>query len=200
MSIETLESTNKRAGLALILEAALFAADRHKTQLRKGEGRVPYINHPLEVAATIIRGEPSADVKVIVAALLHDTVEDTETSKDELREHFGENVCAIVMEVTEPPKKTFSREERKAHQLAHAPSLSPEARLVKLGDIISNLRSLLRTPPREWNLEKQQGQFDRAKALVDCIRGASAALEAEFDAVHVLRPIEDLRKPNGSEV
>ena len=190
---------NNPEGLVLILEAALFAADAHKTQLRKGAGRVPYINHPLEVAATIVRGEPNASAEIIAAALLHDTVEDTETTPEQLRALFGEKVCGIVLEVTEPPKDAFTWKERKAHQLAHAPTLSREARMVKLGDIISNLRSLVRATPKEWTHEKQQGQFDRGKALANCFRGASASLEAEFDAVFAMRPVSDLRIRTGDK-
>lgn len=181
-----------QGGMALVMQAALFAAIKHRKQRRKGNKELPYINHPLEVAARLAEAEPNVAPEVIAAALLHDVIEDCGVAEAELSEKFGAKIASIVEEVSEPPKEV-EYEDRKAAVLARAPSFSPEARLVKVSDMVTNLNDLLRSAPEEWRLDKQQGQFDRARAIFECVRGQSAALDAQFEAVFLRRPEVDLR-------
>ena len=165
--------------LVLILEAAAFAADKHRRQRRKDAEASPYINHPLALADILAREGSISDARVIAAALLHDTVEDTETSIAELESRFGEDVAAIVAEVTDD--KSLPKDERKRLQVVKARSKSREAKLVKLADKIANLRDLHSAPPAAWSEERREDYFFWAKDVVAGLRGASPELEALFD-------------------
>jgi guanosine-3',5'-bis(diphosphate) 3'-pyrophosphohydrolase len=114
------------------------------------------------------------DMTVLKASILHDTVEDTETSEDELRVRFGEDVASLVMEVTDD--KSLTKERRKELQIEHAGGKSPGAALVKLADKICNLRDVAATPPADWSLELRQAYFDWARKVVDALPPASARL------------------------
>ncbi|QLC22327.1 bifunctional (p)ppGpp synthetase/guanosine-3',5'-bis(diphosphate) 3'-pyrophosphohydrolase [Parasphingopyxis sp. CP4] len=171
---------------ALLLEAARFSAERHRNQRRKDADATPYINHPLSVAA-LLAEHGVVDGEVLAAALLHDTVEDTETSFEELEIKFGARVTAIVAEVTDD--KALPKAERKRLQVAHAPHKSPDARLVKIADKTSNLTDIVHSAPG-WPLERKQDYFDWAKDVVDLMRGINAELEAAFDAIYAKRPTE----------
>lgn len=164
--------------LTLVLKAAAFAARKHRDQRRKDAGATPYINHPLALSEVLV-DHGVADAIVIVAALLHDTVEDTETSFDELRAVFGERVASIVAEVTDD--KRLAKPDRKALQVAHAAGLSREAKLVKLADKICNLRDMANSPPDRWDLQRRREYFDWSCAVVAGLRGVHAGLEATFD-------------------
>ncbi len=120
-----------------LLSALDFAAQRHSTQRRKDPAETPYINHVIEVA-TILARNGVTDRTALLAAILHDTIEDTNTTADELAELFGPEVRDVVLEVTDD--KSLPKKVRKELQVAHAPTLSRAARLVKLGDKISNIR------------------------------------------------------------
>jgi guanosine-3',5'-bis(diphosphate) 3'-pyrophosphohydrolase len=173
---------------ARIIAAAHFAAFKHREQRRKGvKGKrpSPYINHPLALADVLANEAGVGDTEVLMAAILHDTIEDTKTTRAELERHFGERVASMVAEVTD--EKSQSKRLRKHLQIVHAPHLSDGAKLVKLADKICNLRDIVARPP-DWDLELKQGYFDWAKRVVDGLRGAHAVLEAEFDRVHALRP------------
>jgi guanosine-3',5'-bis(diphosphate) 3'-pyrophosphohydrolase len=156
-----------------------FAAWKHVGQLRKGEGKIPYIHHPIEVAATLAEIGEINDVDVLQAALLHDTVEDTDTTPDEVESHFGVRVRSIVVEVTDD--KTLEKLERKAKQIAHAPHLSVEAQSLKLADKISNIFDVAFAKPVDWSAEKQIEYLDWAEQVVAGLRGCNAALEELFD-------------------
>ena len=123
---------------------------------------------------------------VLAAALLHDTVEDTDTTPDELRAEFGDAITDVVLEVTDD--KLLPKAERKRLQIEHAAGISRAARLVKLADKICNLRDVAASPPRGWPLERQQEYFDWAKQVVDRLRGTHAGLEALFDRAQAARP------------
>lgn len=169
-----------------ILKAAGFAAHKHKNQRRKDAGASPYINHPLSLAR-ILREEGGVDAAaVLVAALLHDTIEDTETSYEELRGQFGTEVAEIVAEVTDT--KWLKKTSRKRLQISKAARASNGAKLVKLADKISNLRDIIASPPSDWSLERKRQYFDWAKEVVDQIRGANAKLERRFDQLYRQRP------------
>ena len=170
----------------LLLHAAAFAAEKHKGQRRKNAGGTPYINHPLAAAELLAREAGVDDAVVLAAALLHDTVEDTGTTRDELEQLFGPEVAGVVMEVTDD--KTLEKGERKRRQVEHAPHLTPRARLVKLADKICNVQDVASDPPPSWPLSRRQEYFDWAKSVVDQIRGTSGVLEARFDALYAARP------------
>lgn len=167
--------------LALVLRAAAFAADKHRLQRRKDAEASPYINHPLALADILAREGGVADATVIAAALLHDTVEDTETTVEELKLAFGARIAGIVAEVTDD--KSLPKAERKRLQVAKAGAKSPEAKLVKLADKISNLRDILAVPPANWGEERKREYFEWAINVVDGLRGVNPQLEAAFDEV-----------------
>ena len=170
----------------LIVNALAFAARKHRDQRRKDAEASPYINHPIALAHVLVHEGEIDDPVVLAAALLHDTIEDTETSEGELVETFGPEIAAIVKEVTDD--KSLAKQERKRLQVEHAPQLSPRARLVKLADKICNLRDVVDAPPAEWPLERRREYFDWAKAVVDGMRGVNPGLEAVFDATFTRRP------------
>lgn len=167
--------------MGTFVKALAFAADKHRKQKRKGTDASPYINHPIALVDVLVNEGGVTDMTVLCAAVLHDTVEDTQTTPQELAELFGEQVAGIVMEVTDD--KSLGKPERKRLQIEHAPHLSHEARLVKLADKICNLRDVLSAPPAGWPTERKQEYFDWAAAVVAGMRGAHPELEARFDAV-----------------
>jgi guanosine-3',5'-bis(diphosphate) 3'-pyrophosphohydrolase len=162
-----------------LLKALEFAARKHSQQRRKDEDQSPYINHPIQVAEVLWRVGGVEDVDVLVAAILHDTIEDTHTTRDELGEVFSEQVAGIVSEVTDDKK--LPKEVRKQLQIEHAASLSREAKLVKLGDKICNIQDITTHPPAGWPLERKQDYLTWAERVVAGLRGTNPALEAEFD-------------------
>ena len=172
--------------LSLILKAIDFAARKHRDQRRMDADATPYINHPIELAELLIREGKTADIKVLTAAILHDTVEDTETTPQELEELFGYEIAAIVMEVTDDKK--LPKAERKRLQIENAAHCSHAAKLVKLADKICNLRDMGRNPPANWSLERKREYFDWASEVVYQIRGVNPELERLFDEVFELRP------------
>jgi guanosine-3',5'-bis(diphosphate) 3'-pyrophosphohydrolase len=178
----------RRSGddLALILEALAFAAHKHRDQRRKDPRASPYINHPIALANVLMNEGGVRDPKVICAALLHDTVEDTETTPGELLARFGRAIRDIVLEVTDD--KNLPKAERKRLQIVHAGTLSRRARLVKLADKICNLRDIAENPPADWNLRRQQEYYDWAKRVIERLRGTHRKLEAAFDAAYARRP------------
>jgi len=171
--------------IARILSAATFAAERHRDQRRKGKDASPYINHPLALASLLAeRGE--RDAPLLMAALLHDTVEDTATSFEDLERAFGREVADIVREVTDD--KALPQAERKRLQIEHAAQLSRRAKLVKLADKICNLHDIVVSPPTDWSAQRKREYFDWAKAVVDPMRGVHRELEALFDREYARKP------------
>ena len=167
--------------LQKLLHAASFAARKHSDQRRKGSDAEPYINHPLEVANLLADIGNVEDVDILAAAILHDTVEDTECTAADLTAKFGARVAGLVLEVTDD--KSLSKAERKRLQVEHAPHLSPDAKLIKLADKISNVRDITNSPPAGWSPERRSEYIDWAEAVVAGIRGSNEALEHEFDKV-----------------
>lgn len=170
----------------LLLKALAFAAERHSRQRRKDVDASPYINHPIALANVLANEAGIDNAEVLAAAVLHDTLEDTETTVADLDAAFGPRICRIVLEVTDD--KTLAKAVRKQLQIDLAPQLSHEAKLVKLADKICNLRDVATAPPVGWSLERRQAYFDWAKQVVDRIRGTHPALEAIFDAAYAQRP------------
>jgi GTP diphosphokinase / guanosine-3',5'-bis(diphosphate) 3'-diphosphatase len=169
----------------LLLRAVSFAAEKHRHQRRKDADASPYINHPIELT-TLLREAGIGDLVVLCAALLHDTIEDTDTTAEELRQRFGSEIAATVLEVTDD--KSLERAERKRLQIEHAAHISARAKLVKLADKTCNLRDMAKTPPAGWPLARRQEYFDWAKQVVDALRGAHPQLEREFDQAYAARP------------
>lgn len=157
----------------LLVKAAAFAAHKHRDQRRKA-GDVPYVNHPLSVARTLVEVGRIDDATILAAAMLHDTLEDTATTRDELEREFGAAVAGIVAEVTDD--KSLAKVERKRQQVVHAALLSPRARLVKLADKLDNLRDLARQPPPSWDGERVRGYFCWAATVVDAVGNVNAGL------------------------
>jgi len=179
-------SARPLAGVGLLLKAIQFAAWKHRDQRRKDVDESPYINHPIALAEVLWFEGRVRSAVTIAAAILHDTIEDTETTADELRGAFGPEVAAIVEEVTDV--KWLGKTSRKKLQVARAKSSSHKARQVKLADKICNLRDILASAPAGWSLERQREYFDWAKQVVDQIRGTNPELERRFDQIYAERP------------
>jgi guanosine-3',5'-bis(diphosphate) 3'-pyrophosphohydrolase len=164
---------------AALLDAVAFAADKHRHQRRKGADASPYINHPIEVADRLANVAGVTELAVLQAAILHDTIEDTETTADELEARFGPVVRGLVEEVTDD--QTKPREVRKRLQIEMAPGLSAGARLIKISDKLANLLDMAERPPAGWSGERRREYADWAERVVGGCRGVSAPLEALFD-------------------
>jgi guanosine-3',5'-bis(diphosphate) 3'-pyrophosphohydrolase len=170
----------EQENLAKLLAAFKFAADKHRDQRRKGAHQPPYINHLIEVTEQLVRVGKIEDINILLAAALHDTVEDTETTKEEIAEKFGERVSEIVMEVTDD--KNLPKAERKEKQIEHAPHLSVEAKQVKLSDKISNIREIANDPPADWSKARKLQYLAWGERVVNAgLRGVNADLEKMFD-------------------
>ena len=170
------------AELERILAAAHFAAEHHKGQKRKGGAGEPYINHLIEVAELIATSSDLLDANLIMAAFLHDAIEDTDVTSRELEERFGKDVAALVVEVTDD--KSLPKEQRKALQVQNAHKKSPRAQTLKLADKISNLRALLSTPPANWPAQRKREYFDWAREVVSGLTHPNPKLKAEFERTY----------------
>jgi guanosine-3',5'-bis(diphosphate) 3'-pyrophosphohydrolase len=178
--------SNHSDGVALLLKATKFAAWKHKDQRRKDANASPYINHPIALASVLQEEGDVFDPIVLAAALLHDTIEDTETSYEELRGQFGDEIAEIVLEVTDT--KWIDKAVRKRLQISKAGHASERAKLVKLADKICNLRDIIASPPAAWSTERKREYFDWAKRVVDQVRGTNSKLEQHFDSIYRQRP------------
>jgi guanosine-3',5'-bis(diphosphate) 3'-pyrophosphohydrolase len=166
-------------GVALLLRAIEFSAEKHRTQRRKDVDASPYINHPISVAAVLASVGGVRGIHVLSAAVLHDTIEDTQTSAEELDAIFGQEIRLLVQEVTDD--KTLGKDERKRLQIEHAPHLSPSAKLIKLGDKIANIKDVTDSPPSDWSRQRRREYLDWAEQVVAGCRGVNHALEERFD-------------------
>jgi len=165
--------------LTTLTKAISFAAKKHRRQKRKGADQEPYINHPLEVLHLLTSVGKVEDFDVLIAAVLHDTIEDTETSEAEISELFGANVCRMVLELTDD--KSLPKAARKQLQIEHAPHISDGAKQVKLCDKISNIRDVSENPPNDWSKERQLEYINWGERVVQGLRGINADLENHFD-------------------
>ena len=175
------------SGTQILRRATGFAAWKHDGQLRKGEGNTPYVHHPIEVTAILAEVGEITDLDVLQAALLHDTIEDTETTAEELESLFTTRIRGLVLDVSDD--KSLFKHERKALQIEHAPHLSVEAQTIKLADKISNVTDVAFATPIDWPAERQLEYFDWATRVVAGLRGCNAPLEAWFD-----QQVEDSRR------
>jgi guanosine-3',5'-bis(diphosphate) 3'-pyrophosphohydrolase len=175
------ESSRNGGKMKKILNAAHYAAKKHAGQKRKDDV-TPYINHPLEVAELLANAGRVTDEDVLVAALLHDVVEDTPTAPEEIASIFGPAVSGYVEELTDD--KSLPKEERKRLQIEHAPSLSKGAKQLKLADKISNMRDLTNAPPKDWSYDRKVEYFEWTKRVFEGLRGANKELEDLFLREH----------------
>jgi len=172
---------DKELDLLTILDAAVFAAEKHQGQVRKNKHHSPYITHPLLVARAIYDIGNIDDTCILSAAILHDTLEDTRTTEQEIADRFGDKVLSIVLEVTDD--KLEEKMDRKRNQVIHAPNLSYEGKIVKLADKLINCRDILNDPPEDWPLERRRDYIQWGADVVENIRGTNSSLEAAFDQV-----------------
>ena len=169
----------KKSDLKLLARAMSFAAHKHRDQRRKDVEASPYINHPIALFDHLVNVGDVTDTETLCAALLHDTIEDTETTQGELVKEFGTFISGIVAEVTDD--KTLPKTRRKKLQIEHAPYLSTRAKAVKLADNTCNSRDVTENPPRKWKLKRRREYFDWSKRVIDSLRGEWPVLEAAFD-------------------
>ena len=168
--------------VAVLLRAVAFSATKHRAQRRKDIDASPYINHPVEVASILANVAGVTDLSTLIAAILHDTIEDTGTKPIEIEDLFGRAVRLLVEEVTDD--KTLPKVERKRLQVEHAPSLSVPAKLIKVADKICNIHDVTRNPPEGWSSQRRREYLDWAERVVAGCRGLNDPLERRFD--HVL--------------
>ncbi|SEB03370.1 HD domain-containing protein [Rubrimonas cliftonensis] len=162
-----------------LMSALAFAAKAHANQRRKGAAQEPYVNHLIEVAAMVAEVTGGADEDALLAAILHDVVEDTPATLDELADAFGAEVARVVAENSDD--MTLPKDERRRARIAAAPGKSPRGRLVKTADLISNLRAMASSPPAGWPTDRKLGYLDGCRALMDAARGPNPAIESLFD-------------------
>ena len=166
-------------GIRLVSEAAEFAARRHTGQQRKGRGDEPYINHLAEVANLLSKATNGEDPELVAAGWLHDTLEDTETTCEELAQRFGFRVAGLVDECTDD--MSLPKSERRQRQIEDAPDKSPGARLIKIADKISNIRARILPDPTADERADLADYTAWAEQVVAGCRGGNATLDAMFD-------------------
>jgi guanosine-3',5'-bis(diphosphate) 3'-pyrophosphohydrolase len=162
-----------------LLKAIAFAAEKHRRQRRKDAEASPYINHPIAVATVLAVEGDVADEATLLAAVLHDTLEDTKTSVAELEEHFGPEVAGLVREVTDD--KSLEKDERKRLQIEHARDSSPRAKQVKIADKVCNVRDIAVSPPADWPPERRREYLTWSERVVAGCRGVNPKLDHAFD-------------------
>ena len=168
-----------RRDLTRLLDAVLFAAERHRDQRRKGLDASPYVNHTVEVAHLLATVGDVADTTTLIAALLHDTIEDTDTTAAELEARFGSEVGRLVEEMSDD--KSLPWEERKRLQIENVADASSRAKLIKLADKISNVQDVIQSPPRGWSVARRRQYLDWSAQVIAGCRGTNRALEELYD-------------------
>jgi len=180
----------------LILSAACFAAQKHSAQRRKGSTAEPYINHLLEVAELLVRTADELDTSLILAALLHDTIEDAGVTREELAVRFGEDVAALVAEVSDD--KSLPKQTRKALQIENAPRKSPRAQALGTADKISNLRSIVSSPPADWSFERKVEYVRWSRQVVGRFADLDGRMAGEFQ--ETIAQLQEWEKSGGTKV
>jgi guanosine-3',5'-bis(diphosphate) 3'-pyrophosphohydrolase len=149
---------------SLFISALKFCSEKHRDQRRKDAVRTPYLNHPIEVAEILWTVGKVREMNVLIGALLHDVIEDTETGPEEIGSRFGEEVLSLVLEVTDD--KRLPKSKRKELQVLHAPRLSSGAKLIKIADKIGNVRDVTWSPPPDWSLTRRIEYLEWAERVV----------------------------------
>lgn len=165
----------------LLTKALVFAAHKHRDQRRKDIEASPYINHPIAVMSILHLEGGIDDTDTLVAAILHDTLEDTETTYEELVNNFGVKIADIVVELTDD--QSIERIERYVQQAQKASRYSPEAKLIRIADKIANARDAIASPPPKWSPERLQGHLQQSVTIMGILRGTHRDLEDIFDAL-----------------
>jgi len=165
----------------LLLKALRFSAEKHTHQRRKDAKASPYINHPIQVAEILWTLGDVRDQTLLLASILHDTIEDTATTPDEIKMEFGEDVLALVLEVT--GDKSLPKQVRKQLQVENAAHKTRNAKLLKLADKISNVQDIITSPPKDWSLERRREYLLWTERVVAGLRGVSPKLENRYDAI-----------------
>jgi len=160
-----------------LIDAFQFASVKHQYQTRKCEGNPSYIVHPSRVMQLLWKAGVR-DSDTLIAGLFHDIIEDTKTTKDEIREKFGENIANIVEECSD--NKSLEKVVRKKLQITHASQISTSAKLIKLADKYSNLEDLLSTPPVKWSIYEIYGYAIWCYAVYNNLKGVNKFLEDEL--------------------
>lgn len=163
----------------LVSEAAEFAAHRHTGTPRKARPDEPYINHLAEVASLLADATDGADAELVAAGWLHDTIEDTGTTREELAQKFSDRVASLVVECTDD--MSLSQTERRRKQIEDAPHKSPGAKLIKIADKISNIRARTVPNPSDAQRNDLAAYAIWAKQVVAGCRGVNARLDTTFD-------------------
>uniref|UniRef100_A0A914CGZ9 Guanosine-3',5'-bis(diphosphate) 3'-pyrophosphohydrolase MESH1 n=1 Tax=Acrobeloides nanus TaxID=290746 RepID=A0A914CGZ9_9BILA len=174
-------SNNYIQDMSLVIKAADFAARKHNTQRRKDAAQTPYVNHPIGAAYILTNEAKVYDAVTLAGAILHDTVEDTDTSFEEIRNEFGDEVLSVVRDVTDD--KSLSKEETKRLQIVHAPHICEKAKYVKLADKLNNLRDLERYLPVGWDKETARKYASWSREVVSKLKGLNETLDKELEDV-----------------
>ena len=169
----------KSSGLVLVFEALRYAAEKHKNQRRKGSEDTPYINHPIAVAYYLSSYAHIQDPHILAAAILHDTLEDTDATPEEIKEIFGSKVLKLVQEVTDD--KTLPKNTRRRQQEKTVDQRSHGAKLIRIADKISNVYDLFHTPPAGWDPETRIEYLDWTERVINKIKGVNPSLENMYD-------------------
>jgi GTP diphosphokinase / guanosine-3',5'-bis(diphosphate) 3'-diphosphatase len=164
----------------VFIVALRFAADKHVSQRRKGCDQIPYINHPIKVVYILQKIGKEIDEGLLSAAILHDVLEDTSTTEQELREIFGDKITDLVIEVTDDMSLTY--DDRKRYQIKKAPALSVDAKKIKIADKISNIQDIL-SLPMTWSNRRKRQYFEWSERVIEGCRGINPKLDKEFDRV-----------------
>jgi guanosine-3',5'-bis(diphosphate) 3'-pyrophosphohydrolase len=165
--------------IGLVLKAIRFSAEKHNDQRRKDSKSSPYINHPIQVAETLYSVGGVRDEALITAAILHDTIEDTDATPEEIRREFGEEILGLVLEVTDD--KSLPKEVRKQLQIENSAHKSPRAKLLKLADKICNVRDIVNSPPADWSLKRRREYLLWTEKVIQGVRGSNRELEALYN-------------------
>ncbi len=163
----------------LLARAFAFAAEHHAGQSRKGEAAEPYVNHVADVACRVAEATGGADARLVAAALLHDTVEDTRATEEDIRVSFGDDVADLVMEVTDD--QSLPDDARRQAQVDHAPHMTDRAKRLKLADKASNLTEIAESPPRDWSAERKRDYAGWAERVLAGLRGVDAGMERTLE-------------------
>lgn len=161
-----------------LMTAITFAASAHAGQIRKDREGTPYIIHPIGVARILWEEGKIQDVDILIGALLHDVLEDTNFTPDSISKHFGADILKIVIELTDPK---LSSQEKKQRQIEKAPHMSQSAKLIKLADRLYNIRDLKASPPLKWTSEDIQSYMQWGRKLLDVLRGTNEFLEEALE-------------------
>ncbi|BAR55899.1 (p)ppGpp synthase/HD superfamily hydrolase [Bradyrhizobium diazoefficiens] len=167
------------SAVCLISEAAELAARRHNGMARKGRGNEPYVNHLAEVANLLARATDGADAELVAAGWLHDTIEDTETTREELAQKFSERIASLVVECTDDMK--LPKAERRRRQVVDAPKKSAGAKLIKIADKISNVGARIHAAPTTEERDDLADYTGWAEQVVAGCRGGNPWLDQKFD-------------------